>query len=363
MTPPPPSPKSTIHATGRSSERRRRDPNRPNSLREVIPLYLDHVERQVAKKAVDRTTLVARRSLLAHASLVDETGQPIILDLPLRGSPDEILQAEDVLRWYDALEVPGRDGKPSAIVSYRAHTELRSCLAWARKTGLCVHNAASNLGIQLAPAAPGQPIDPIDLARLWDQLDLIAGERRAWALEHGEPLFFADQPVWIIKLVMLAGTRLCEITRLQRAWLNRSCTEAIVPRSKNRRQRPITFEAHAAAILRQQMDEAAAYSRVYVFPSAYDPMTKSMCTRTPLRVFHEAARRVGLTGRTPHDLRYSFAQSLQLLGKSLFTIQRCMGHENLDMTLHYLKASRDPGVRAAVADHENSFRGQPYGQP
>ena len=47
-----------------------------------------------------------------------------------------------------------------------------------------------------------------------------------------------------------------------------------------------------------------------------------------------------------HTLRHTFASQLAIIGTPIFTIQRLMGHKDINMTLRYAKLSPDVGVDA-----------------
>ena len=47
-----------------------------------------------------------------------------------------------------------------------------------------------------------------------------------------------------------------------------------------------------------------------------------------------------------HTLRHTFASQLAIQGTPIFTIQRLMGHKDINMTLRYAKLSPDVGVEA-----------------
>ena len=58
-----------------------------------------------------------------------------------------------------------------------------------------------------------------------------------------------------------------------------------------------------------------------------------------------------------HTLRHTFASWLALDGVPIFTIQKLMGHKDINMTMRYAKLSPDAGVEA-VMNIERSLVGE-----
>ena len=55
-----------------------------------------------------------------------------------------------------------------------------------------------------------------------------------------------------------------------------------------------------------------------------------------------------------HTLRHTFASWLALDGVPIYTIQKLMGHRDINMTMRYAKLSQDAGIDA-VKDIERSL--------
>lgn len=83
----------------------------------------------------------------------------------------------------------------------------------------------------------------------------------------------------------------------------------------------------------------------YMFPN---PKTL-LPYRSVFKSWHTARKRVGLADVRMHDLRHSFASFLVNAGRSLYEVQKILGHSQISTTQRYAHLSQDTLIDAANA--------------
>ena len=159
----------------------------------------------------------------------------------------------------------------------------------------------------------------------------------------------------VIRLLLYTGARKREV--LDARWSEVDLQHAVlwVPpeRSKSKRPRPIALSHAAVGLIRALPREPDV---PYLF---FNPRTR----KPPVSIFtawDSIRHKVGLADLRLHDLRHSYASFLVNAGRSLYEVQRLLGHQDPKVTMRYAHLSQGAMVEAAnvVADVLAQQRGK-----
>ncbi|MDR1481869.1 MAG: tyrosine recombinase XerC [Synergistaceae bacterium] len=163
----------------------------------------------------------------------------------------------------------------------------------------------------------------------------------------------------ILELLYGSGLRINELTSLD--WDDTDLAERMLRISgKGNKMRIVPM----GRIAREKIERWRAESscRGYVTegetPLFYGVGAERLANRTVYRVVTTAAKRVGLTGVTPHSLRHSFATHMLERGAPLRVVQELLGHESLATTQRYLAVTTEHMKRSYMETHPRSGFGE-----
>jgi integrase len=151
------------------------------------------------------------------------------------------------------------------------------------------------------------------------------------------------QVAQVIRLLLYTGARKCEV--LDARWdeidFNRRLLTVPAERSKSKKPRHIPL-SDAAIELLQSLPRRDDIPWVF-----FNPRTK----KQPVSIFHAwdtIRNRVGLADVRLHDLRHSYASFLVNAGRSLYEVQKLLGHHDPKVTMRY--AHLAPGALIDAAN-------------
>ena len=146
----------------------------------------------------------------------------------------------------------------------------------------------------------------------------------------------------VIRLLLLTGARKREV--LDARWseidLGRQLLTVPAARSKSKKPRYIPLSDAAMALLRD-LPRRADIPWVFFNPRTGKP---------PVSIFYAwdtIRNKVGLGDVRLHDLRHSYASFLVNAGRSLYEVQRLLGHHNPKVTMRYAHLSPQAMLEAA----------------
>jgi integrase len=144
----------------------------------------------------------------------------------------------------------------------------------------------------------------------------------------------------IVKLLLFTGARKREI--LDAMWENIDMNKRLlkVPISKSGKPRFIPLSDAACDIL-SSLPRKANVPYVFFNPKTLKPLVSVFCAWNTVR------KAAGIPELRMHDLRHSFASFLVNSGRSLYEVQRLLGHYDPKVTMRYAHLSQASLLDAA----------------
>jgi len=139
----------------------------------------------------------------------------------------------------------------------------------------------------------------------------------------------------IIEFLILTGARRSEVVNLPRSELDMDKGRWTLPpeRNKAKTEKVIPLSQSALELLKRRIDSESEY----VFPNPK--------TGHPLKHFHgtwdRIRKKAGIPDVRIHDLRHNFASLLINAGRSLYEVQKLLGHSQISTTQRYAHLTQD----------------------
>jgi integrase len=149
-----------------------------------------------------------------------------------------------------------------------------------------------------------------------------------------------DQLTKIVKLLLFTGARKREILDARWEFVDLEKRALKVPLSKSGKPRFIPL-SDAAVELIQSLPRKPNVPWLFFNPKTMKPLVSVYCAWNTVR------KVAGIPELRMHDLRHSFASFLVNSGRSLYEVQRLLGHYDPKVTMRYAHLSQDSLVDAA----------------
>jgi integrase len=145
---------------------------------------------------------------------------------------------------------------------------------------------------------------------------------------------------YIIPMLILTGARKNEVQ--QAKWEDINWEQRIwrIPLSKSGKARHVPI-SDGALILLETIPRIEGCQWIFPNPKTHKPYKSFYGS------WHTARKSVGLEDVRVHDLRHSFASFLVNSGRSLYEVQRILGHTQISTTQRYAHLSQDSLLTAA----------------
>ena len=145
---------------------------------------------------------------------------------------------------------------------------------------------------------------------------------------------------YIIPMLIMTGARKMEVQLAK--WEDINWEQRIwrIPISKSGKARHVPI-SDAALMLLETMPRIEGCQWIFPNPKTHKPYKSFYGS------WHTARKSVGLADVRIHDLRHSFASFLVNSGRSLYEVQRILGHTQISTTQRYAHLSQDSLLTAA----------------
>jgi integrase len=149
-----------------------------------------------------------------------------------------------------------------------------------------------------------------------------------------------DQLRYIIPMLILSGARRNEVLRARWDEVDLDRRQWRISKSKSGKHRYVPLSAALVALLQSIPRQPG---NPWIFPN---PKTgKPFCN--VFNAWNTARRRAGLGDVRMHDLRHSFASFLVNGGRSLYEVQKILGHTHIKTTQRYAHLSQETLLEAS----------------
>ena len=252
------------------------------------------------------------------------------------------------MAWCEATWMEGSESAPPfapdaittpLLTRYRAHLQhalhlkpasvnrslisVKRYCAWAAAEGLIVRN----------PAAVVKPVGQGNATPR--RLDDKEEEALVAAVTASGPA--RDRTM--IVLMLHTGLRAGEICRVRRADVTLGKRSGVVRvTGKRNKYREVPLNGTARAALAEYLPALPAHGGEYLFPSG--KTGQALTERALGHLIRRHAERARLHDVSPHDLRHRFGYRMAET-VPLHRLAQLMGHDSLDTTMTYVRATRD----------------------
>ena len=227
----------------------------------------------------------------------------------------------------DAATASARGGKKKATSANAQRTSLRCFFRWAHESGLTPANVARLLKRARCSAPPPRALHDDEQKRLLDVLAAAAGTE-------------AERDRMLVELLLGTGVRIGSAIALDVTDLDFAHGEIALRTTKN--DRPTTAVVPAAVATKLKTFVAGRTSGA-VFLAGSHRVSMRHAQRRLARWFAAA----GISGRSAHSLRHSFAASLLARTGDLRLVQAALNHASIVSTTIYTQVDRSR-LRAVV---------------
>jgi len=223
-----------------------------------------------------------------------------------------------------------REGKAATTINVHLY-QFRSFCQFAIDEGYPVPHILTRIKVLDTPKRLPRPLSDDQVQRLEDCIKE--------AIAQAENEFHrkvAIRDLACFYLMWHCGMRISEVQELRVRDVDLLGRKLFIVQSKESKDRMIYISETTAAALAEHFANRRRPNSPYVFAGRDGPLD--------LRSITDRFRRIGEQTDvpvTPHRLRHTFASQMLAAGMSIVSLQRYMGHENLNTTMIYAEVS-DP---------------------
>ncbi len=282
-------------------------------LSDAIDEFLEYKE---AVQRLSKTTLVDYRSTLKRFQRFMGDARPI-----------EAISARDVRKFLGTLDVSKKRIK-------NIHVTLSSLWSWALQEGIC----DTHIVHTIQPPKPEKrvivPFSRTDIEALLSATNFSLPYSRVGKRQCKHRLQNTLRDQVIILFLLDTGVRASELCKLRVSDIGK---DGVYVRGKGSKDRIVPMSDTVRAALQEYLRAKKRKAGDRVFQTIQgNPMTPSSLRG----VIKRMARRAGVPKAHPHRFRHTFAINFLRNGGDVFSLQRILGHETLDMVKRYLAIAK-----------------------
>ena len=241
----------------------------------------------------------------------------------------EVITRNDVDSWIADMQKNGKAQKTMA----RRISALRRYFQWLMSKKVIDKDPTAKVRTPKGPQRLPRPLQRSEIDQLFDE------STPQNALELRDRL--------VVELLYGSGLRVAELCGLQEGNLNLK-NQTIEVIGKGSKIRPIPITAYACDLLELWIPTGSK-----AFDDGYTPSGRSssgllvnrrgngLGRSDVRRILHRLLRLKGMTERSPHALRHTYATHLLDGGADLRAVQELLGHADLTTTQIYTHVSRE----------------------
>ena len=256
----------------------------------------------------------------------------------------DLFSRDDILAYHrhlrDAIEA-----KPATIE--RRLSTLRSYFAWRQDRNATLPSPFADLRISVRiPRRLPRPVDRETLKIIIGAEALISAELSRSERSRATPNGMADVTILIIKLLIVTGLRISELTNLKVGDVSPDARQIVV-NGKGCRERIVFVPNHELQEDFRKYYEARSEQRPRSAPLFVNTEGRRLRSATFRKRLRAVSSRLEIEPHlTPHRFRHSAATLLVEEGIDIRMVQALLGHANLRTTEIYVQVSNHALQRA-----------------
>ena len=238
--------------------------------------------------------------------------------------------------WY--RQTYGEDPEPELMTDQEAR-DWRAYLTGVKKYAASTVNVRLSALLGAVRFAGGHleidylkqvqpPVDPLTGRQLGRLIRVV--ERHTWG-----PVWMPLRNVAMISIMARAGLRVSEVVALdiRDLELRERSGWATIRQGKGMKERRAPLSLQTRKDLRAYLEEKPGDGHGELFLSR---SLERLSVRAVQKLVKRATRRAGIEDCTPHTLRHTFATRYLRQGGNIRSLQKILGHANLETTARYL---------------------------
>lgn len=184
------------------------------------------------------------------------------------------------------------------------------------------------------------PAEPVKLLRVdEDTFDPLTGEEIRRLLDAPDESYYTQFRDKVAMYLFLdTGMRINEVFNLEESEINFKGRTIELPASKNKNRKPRIIPLSPAVVrllIELVSENKQHFDSPFVFLSNFGERYRANSFRRRLLIYKEKA---GIDKRvSPHSLRHQFCRDYILNGGDIFTLQRIVGHADIQTTRKYVQ--------------------------